>query len=154
MGPVPVTTSTLLRRGAARHCAVCGHGGLFRRWVRMAPRCPTCGLIFVREPGQWLGSWFINVCLAQTVVVLILVIGVAIGWPDPPMVAIAVGASISAVAVPVAFFPFSRTLWVAIDIAMRPVDFDDGVAPGFELREDLERLRREGGGGPGHGRAA
>jgi hypothetical protein len=124
----------------------------------MAPRCPTCGLVFARTEGQWLGSWFLNICLAQAVVVLILVLGVGFTWPDPPIVPIAVGAGVAAVVVPFAFFPWSRTLWLAIDLAMRPLDFDDGVAPGFELQEDLERLRgdrRDGGdGGDGHDRAA
>jgi uncharacterized protein (DUF983 family) len=143
----------MLRRGASKRCPVCGHGGLFRHWVRMAPTCPTCGLAFERAPGQWLGSWFLNICLAQTVVVLILLLGVGFTWPDPPIVAISVAAAVSAVVVPFAFFPWSRTLWTAIDLAMRPLDFDDGVAPGFELEEDSARLRQERGDG-GHGRAA
>ncbi len=147
------TTSSLLRRGAARRCPVCGQGRLFRAWVRMVPRCPRCGLVFAREPGQWLGSWFLNICLAQAVVVLILVIGVGVGWPDPPMTAIAIAAGVAALAVPFAFFPWSRTLWLAIDLAMRPLEFDDGVAPGFELEQDAAELRDEGG-GDGHGRAA
>jgi hypothetical protein len=54
--------------------------------------------------------------------------------------------------VPFVFFPLSRTLWMAIDLAMRPLDFDDGVAPGFELQDDLDRLRGEDG--DDHGRAA
>ena len=103
----------------------------------------------MREPGQWLGSWFLNVVLAQTVVVLILIVGVGVGWPDPPIVPIAIGAGVAAIVVPFAFFPWSRTLWLAIDLAMRPLDFDDGVAPGFELEQDAEELRRDG-----HGRAA
>ena len=90
--------------------------------------------------------------LTGFVVVLILVLGVGFTWPDPPIVPISVGAAVAAVAVPFAFFPWSRTLWLAIDLAMRPLGFDDGVAPGFELQEDLERIRREGG--DGHGRAA
>lgn len=147
-----VPASTLLRRGAARRCPVCGHGGLFRRWVRMAPTCPTCGLVFCRVPGQWLGSWFLNICLAQTVVMLILLLGVGFTWPDPPMVLISVAAGVAALVVPFAFFPWSRTIWLAIDLAMRPLEFDDGVAPGFELQDDLDRLRGESDGG--HGRAA
>lgn len=118
----------------------------------MEPSCPTCGLIFERVPGQWLGSWFLNICLAQTVVVAILVIGVGVTWPDPPMVAIGLGAGVAAVVVPFAFFPWSRTLWLAIDLAMRPLDFDEGVAPGFELEADLHRLRDDGD--DDHGRAA
>jgi hypothetical protein len=117
----------------------------------MAKRCPTCGLEFQRVPGQWLGSWFLNICLAQAVVVGILVAGVGVWWPDPPIVAIGVAAGIAAVVVPFAFFPWSRTLWLAIDLAMRPLDFDEGVAPGFELEADMTRL--EDGDDP-HGRAA
>ncbi len=109
----------------------------------MEPNCPGCGLNFRREPGQWLGSWFLNVCLVQTVVIAILAIGVGVTWPDPPIVAIGTITAISALAVPVLFFPFSRTIWVAIDLAMTPLGFDDGVAPGFELAEDLEQLRSE-----------
>jgi hypothetical protein len=131
---------------------VCGGSGLFRQWVRMASRCPTCGLVFARVPGQWLGSWFLNVCLAQTVVVLILILGVAFTWPNPPMALVAGAAGVAALAVPFAFFPWSRTLWLAIDLAMRPLDFDDGVAPGFELQSELEQLRGEPD--DGHGRAA
>jgi hypothetical protein len=133
---------------------VCGHGGLFRQWVRMTPRCLTCGLVFARVPGQWLGSWFLNICLAQTVVVLILLLGVGFTWPDPPIVLISVGAGVAACVVPFVFFPWSRTLWLAIDLAMRPLEFDDGVAPGFELQDDLEQLRGETGDGHGRGRAA
>jgi len=135
--------STMLRRGLSRRCPVCGHGRLFRRWVCMVDACPRCGLRFERSPGQWLGSWFLNIVLAQVAVVGVLIAGVAIGWPDPPMVPIALLAGFVALAVPLAFFPFSRTIWTAIDLAMRPLDFDDGVSPGFLLEDDLERLRAD-----------
>ena len=125
---------------------------MFRQWVRMAPRCPTCGLVFARVPGQWLGSWFLNITLVQTVVVLILILGVGFTWPDPPMLLVSVCAGVAALVVPFVFFPWSRTLWLAIDLAMRPLDFDDGVAPGFELQDDLDRLHGEDG--DDHGRAA
>lgn len=138
-----MSASTLLRRGATKRCPVCGQGHLFRQWVRMAPSCPRCGLGFARAPGQWLGSWFINVCVVQTVVIGVLAIGVGVTWPDPPIVPIGIGAALSAVVVPLLFFPFSRTLWVAIDLVMTPLGFDDGVAPGFVLEGDAERLAAE-----------
>ncbi len=114
----------------------------------MVPCCPNCGLTFRREPGQWLGSWFLNVCLVQTVVILILAVGVGITWPTPPLGVLGSVTALSALLVPVLFFPFSRTLWVAIDLAMTPLGFDDGVAPGFELEADAARLSAERG-GPG-----
>lgn len=132
-GAVALPTSTMLRRGFVKHCAVCGQGRLFRGWVRMVPACPRCGLRFQRAPGQWLGSWFLNICVAQAAVVLVLVVGVAVTFPSTPVVPLAIVDAAAAVAVPFLFFPFSRTIWTAIDLAMRPLDFDDGVAPGFEL---------------------
>lgn len=111
----------------------------------MAPECPTCGLVFSRVPGHWLGSWFLNVCVVQTLVIGILAIGVGVTWPDPPIVWIGIGAGLSALVAPLAFFPISRTLWTAIDLVMRPLDFDDGVAPGFLLEDDLEALVRDRG---------
>ena len=112
-------------------------------WVQMVPECPGCGFVFTRAPGQWLGSWFLNVCLAQTVVFAVLAIGVGFTWPDPPIKAIAVLAVVAASVLPLAFFPYSRTLWVAIDLVMTPLAFDDGVLPGFMLEEDYEAFRRE-----------
>ena len=146
--------SLLLKRGVARRCPVCGSRGLFQHWVRMRPTCPGCGLRFRRTPGQWLGSWFLNICLAQAVVVALLVAEVGLTWPEGPSLAALVLVAAAAVAVPVAFFPYSRTIWTAIDLAMRPLELDDGVAPGVEL-EQLARLparrpprRRPPAGGP------
>lgn len=141
---VALSTGTILRRGFTKRCPVCGQGHLFRHWLRMVHACPRCGLRFRRVPGHWLGSWFLNICVAQTVVVLILVIGVAATYPDPPMVALTILTVVGALAAPLLFFPFSRTIWSAIDLAMVPLDFDDGVAPGFELEEEVDDVRRRG----------
>ena len=104
----------------------------------MVDACPRCGLVFRRVDGQWLGSWFLNICVAQAAVALALIIGVAITWPEPPMWAIGTATLIAAMVVPFAFFPYSRTIWTAIDLAMRPLEFEEGVAPGFELDGELD----------------
>ena len=109
----------------------------------MKDECPRCGLHFERVAGHWLGSWFLNICVAQSVVVLILVIGVAATYPTPPMVALTLLTVFGAILAPLLFFPFSRTIWCAIDLAMRPLDFDDGVAPGFELADEVEQARHD-----------
>ena len=109
----------------------------------MVPACPRCGLVFGRVPGHWLGSWFLNICVVQLVVVLILIISVAATWPDPPMWIIGTATAVSALVVPFLFFPYSRTIWTAIDLAMRPLEFDDGVPPGFVLDADRARLESE-----------
>jgi hypothetical protein len=60
------------------------------------------------------------------------------------MLPITVLTVLGALVAPLLFFPFSRTIWCAIDLAMRPLEFDEGVAPDFELADDMERVRREG----------
>ncbi len=43
---------------------------------------------------------------------------------------VAVGAIVAtAIIVPLAFYPVSKTLWSAIDLAMRPLEPDDDVDP-------------------------
>ncbi len=142
---VSTPTATILRRGFTRRCAVCGEGGLFRQWVRMVPSCPRCGLRFNRLPGHWLGSWFLNVVLVQVVVVVILLVGMASTYPQTPMAAIGVIDLAAAVLVPLVFFPFSRTIWLAIDLSMRPLALDEDVPPGYVLEDDIRRFRDERG---------
>jgi len=134
-GGVTLRPGVLLRRGCIRRCPVCGSGGLFTRWFVMAPSCAGCGLVFRRAPGHWLGSWFLNVLVVQTVLVVGISVLVATTWPSPLAWYEIAGVVAAALAVPVVFFPFSRTLWTAIDLIMRPLDFDDGVAPGVELEQ-------------------
>jgi len=138
-----LTTGTLLRRGFRRRCAVCGEKKLFRRWVIMVERCPRCGFTFERAPGQWLGSWFLNICLAQMLAIVIVIAGVVIWYPHPPTLTLAIGGGLATVLFPIWFFPYSRTIWVAIDLAMTPLEFGEGVDPQWELEADLAGLLRE-----------
>lgn len=112
---------------------MCGGRGLFHRWVCMAEDCPTCGFHFQRNEGHWQGSWFLNIVVAQTVMTGVLIALVGISWPDRPPLAGLVVVPVLAVLVPLVLFPVSRTLWTAIDLCMRPLDFDEGVAPSVEL---------------------
>jgi uncharacterized protein (DUF983 family) len=138
-----LTTGTLLKRGLRRRCAVCGDKKLFKRWVIMVDRCPRCGFKFERAPGQWLGSWFLNICLAQMLVILIVIAGVLISYPHPPTLTLIIVGGLTTVLFPIWFFPYSRTIWVAIDLAMTPLEFDEGVDPQWELAADVERLLAE-----------
>jgi len=138
-----ITAGTMLKRGLRKRCAVCGQGRLFRRWTRMLPECPRCGYRFHRKPGQWLGSWFLNVCLVQLVLVLVVIVVAGVTWPTTSAVLLTSVTLGAAIVVPVAFFPFSRTIWIAIDLAMKPLDFDDDVPPGFELERELADLLAE-----------
>jgi uncharacterized protein (DUF983 family) len=126
--PQPLTLPLLLRRGLTVRCPLCGGRGLFQRWFTMVDRCPRCGLRTERVEGHWLGSLGMNTIVSFAAVLLAVVVGVLLGYPDALTVAV-VGVVATAVIVPIAFFPVSRTLWSAIDLAMRPLEPDDDVDP-------------------------
>lgn len=134
----------MLRRGARRRCGRCGGGDLFRGRYRLRDRCPTCGYRFEREPGFFLGAWFLNF-MAVEVVHFVLIMGF-IGWksghPEAGLI-IPLGIGVAAgVLLPVVVYPWSQTLWAAIDLAMTPlelkeiVDAADAVDPDGETPDD------------------
>jgi len=107
----------MLWRGLTRHCPRCGRGKLFRRWFRMLPDCPNCGLHFEREPGYWVGAVAINTMVIGMLFTILMVTVSALTIPDIPWVSLLM-AEVPLMALgPAAFYPFSKTLWVAIDRA-------------------------------------
>src|SRR5262249_6347058 len=111
------TRARMLWRGSTKRCARCGRGHLFHRWFTMVSDCPRCGLHFEREAGYWTGALAINLIIVGGVFVVAFVILVAATIPDVPV------APVLAVLIPVAVigpmitYPFSKTLWVAVDRA-------------------------------------
>ena len=94
-------------------------------------------------PGQWLGSWFLNICLAQVLVIGIVLGGAIAAYPDPPLLLLGLVGGAVTVLFPIWFFPYSRMIWVAIDLAMRPLEWTEGVDPQWELGADADALARE-----------
>jgi len=113
----------MLWRGATRRCPRCGAGHLFFRWFRMAERCPRCGYRFQREEGFQLGAYVINFGVTEGLVCLALLgyIFAAAANPDVAVWPVAVGGIAAAVVTPIVFFPFSRTIWAAIDLTLTPL---------------------------------
>lgn len=99
----------------------------------MVERCPGCGHRFEREAGFFLGALVIN--FAVTAGLLAGLMGVMIGILASggdtsgviPIVAIA---AVETVLVPVFFYPFSKTTWSAIDLALRRGEFPKGAGGG------------------------
>lgn len=121
----------MLLRGALRRCPRCGAGRVFVNWFRMVERCPSCRLRFERESDFFLGAYVINLGVTEGLLALALFVYVLRAVDDPTTPSLPVLAAVLAFAVgaPLAFFPFSRTIWAAIDLAMRPVprEDDDGA---------------------------
>jgi uncharacterized protein (DUF983 family) len=125
----------MVLRAAVRHCPVCGSGHLFRRWFTMVERCPRCGLKFERIEGHWTGDLGINTIVSFGALLVTLLVGTFATYPDVPAVPLFVAALLVAGLTPVAFFPFSKTLWLALALAMRPLEPGE-VAPHDGPRTD------------------
>lgn len=119
----------MLARGLAKRCPVCGQGRLFRRWFTMVDRCPRCQLRFERIEGHWVGSLGMNTIVSFTVLFVVVVAGLVLSHPVYRMAPLVLAASLTAVVIPLAFFPSSRTLWTAIDLIMRPLEPDEARPP-------------------------
>ena len=119
----------MLARGAMKRCPLCGGGGLFTRWFQMLPRCPGCGHHFEREEGFFLGAYAINLGITEGLVLLAIIpsILLAADDPDTSIVPILAAAVVAAVVSPLVFYPFSRTIWAAVDLLLRPSDSREPV---------------------------
>ncbi len=124
----------MLLRGIGKRCALCGGGRLFAAWFRMADRCPTCQYRFEREEGFFLGAYVMNLVIAQDLVMLLAVVPTILllnADAEASLRPVLVGGFVAAVLAPPFFYPWSKTLWVAIELIMRPVD---EVEPGDDTR--------------------
>jgi uncharacterized protein (DUF983 family) len=108
-------TATLFSRGATLRCPRCGSGHLFRRYFWIVDKCPRCGLHFEREHGYWTGALAINIALVFAIFALAFVLILVFTVPDVPVgPTLAVLVPIMIIG-PIAFYPFSKTLWMAVD---------------------------------------
>lgn len=113
----------MLLRGLTLRCAFCGSRGLFRGWFNMRETCPSCSHRFNQESGFFLGAYAINFAITEGLLLLALVPYIVLSASNPqtsiPAGPFALAALAGAILGPLLFYPFSRTLWVALDLIFR-----------------------------------
>jgi uncharacterized protein (DUF983 family) len=110
-----------MRRAISRRCPYCGGLGVFDGYFTLRERCPTCGVTFEREEGYFLGGYALNLVVAELVglgLAIFLLFNTDLReldliWQEVIAVALAV-------AFPLILFPFSRTVWIALDLVLHP----------------------------------
>lgn len=82
----------------------------------MVPDCPRCGLHFEREQGYWAGALAINIMCVGGLMAIFLFGGLLFINPIP---AVPLGIICGSIALfgPIVWYPFSKTIWVAVDRA-------------------------------------
>jgi uncharacterized protein (DUF983 family) len=105
-----VTLRTVISRCLRLRCPSCGSDKLFFGLLRVKDRCGACGFNCRPEGGYYLGAIYINYGVTA-IVSLGAGFGVARAYGLMPGVVVG---SIVAIAVGLAFFQLSRSLWLGI----------------------------------------
>jgi uncharacterized protein (DUF983 family) len=110
-------------------CPSCGEGRVLASWFRVHERCAGCGLRFERgredEQDYWLGAYTLNFLVTEVVFGVGLLLVLLLTWPEPPWRLLLFGGGALMVLAPIAFYPVSKLLWLAIDLAVRPPQPED-----------------------------
>ncbi|MBM3805684.1 MAG: hypothetical protein FJW19_03425 [Actinobacteria bacterium] len=117
----------MLTRGLFRRCPHCGwRGAFFVSWFRTQKTCRGCNLVWQRNlEGFMLGALAINFIVTGSALLATLVTGVAVTYPDIAILELLVSTVGVTLLVGVFGYPISYTLWLAVDLSMRPLDADE-----------------------------
>jgi hypothetical protein len=94
----------------------------------MAERCPRCGMRFEREEGFFLGAYVVNFAVTEGLLLLLLMAYVLVqanSTDGVPVLPVVLATVVAAVLMPLAFYPLARTIWVAVELVMRPLEIDE-----------------------------
>lgn len=99
-----------------------------RRWLGRHDRCRTCGIEWRREDGFELGAITVNIIATFVVLTAAMTVGFIATAPDIPVLPFVLSLSAVAIGMPVAIFPFTNLLWLAVDLAAHPPEAEELAA--------------------------
>jgi len=113
----------MFRRALLRCCPWCGARKTFiRRWLGRYDRCRTCGIKWHREHGFELGPTSLNVVITFFILGVGMVVGFVATAPDFNVGVLTTVFIALAIIVPIVAYPWTYTLWLAVDLAAHPPD--------------------------------
>jgi uncharacterized protein (DUF983 family) len=121
-GDIRTKLGPMMARALLRRCPRCGGAGWFTGWFSKGERCRTCGYRYERQPGFLVGALTVNTIVTFGLIAVVVLVGTILSYPDLALVPIVVAAVAVAVIVPIVLYPFSYTIWAAVDLAMRPLE--------------------------------
>ena len=104
-----------------RRCPRCGSGA-FDSYFQLKDDCSNCGLHFEREDGYWAGALIVNTTVTFISFLVVFIAGVALLWPDVPWGPLMIVTIAINVAIPVLFYPQSKTVWSALEMSWHPLE--------------------------------
>lgn len=113
----------LFGRALLIRCPNCGRRPIMQNWLKLQVRCGSCGLRTERgEHDYFIGSMMLN--FVMTGGLLLVAIGVLLvtnGPTDTTWTVLQWGGPIAMIVLPFLLFPWSKLVWLAFDLMLRPV---------------------------------
>lgn len=119
------TLSQMVARAVRRRCPRCGQGKIFSTFFALRSNCPRCGFRFEREEGYWTGAMIVNIAACELWFAILFVAVILATLPHIPWVALLGVALVTNGLLPIAFYPWSKTIWMAFDVYVRRDPGDD-----------------------------
>ena len=94
---------------------------MFDGWLKMRDHCESCGFRFDRnESDYFIGAYTINLIVSELIVVAAMLGVMYLSWPDVPWEKMTWILMACMVPAPMITYPFSKTVWLAIDLMFQP----------------------------------
>jgi len=116
------SVTQLIRRALQLRCPHCGGRKILASFFELKDRCPTCGIRLERgEKDYFVGAYLFNL-IAVELILFVSVCGfVYVTWPEPPWDLITYVTAFLMLSGCVFCYPFAKTTWLAVDLAIRPL---------------------------------
>ena len=112
----------MIRRGLFKRCPRCTGKRIFKSFFQLHETCPSCEYRFEREEGYWTGAMIVNIAACEVWFFVLFFGTMVASLPDVrwgPLLAVAL---ITNGLLPIVFYPHSKTLWMAMDLYLHPLE--------------------------------
>lgn len=114
------STARILGVALRRRCPQCRRGAIWRGWFTLRDRCDACGFVANRgEPDYFIGAYLVNLIVAELACAALVALFAIATWP-PDWNLVLWLAIVIAVVAPLLAYPFTVTMWLAVDLLLRP----------------------------------
>jgi uncharacterized protein (DUF983 family) len=116
------SNGVMIRRALTLRCAWCGDRPGFRRgWFKRHDSCQHCGLSVQRgQDGFELGAASVNAMLSLSILIAAAAVPIIITYPEVSAKPLIIVLGAVATVLPVLLYPFTYTIWFAVELIVDP----------------------------------
>jgi uncharacterized protein (DUF983 family) len=103
---------SLLLRCLSLRCPVCGDSSIIQSPFKVRHHCPSCGALYQREDGFFVGAITINVVTTE-LIILVLYLGCLLLLNSYQLILVIL--FVVGILFPVAFYHHSWSIWLSLD---------------------------------------